>query len=39
MGPEFNYAEEFKKLDPGGREKGPLRPDDRFAGWWPADWG
>ncbi len=32
MGEEFNYAEEFKKLDLRGREERPLRADDRLAG-------
>ena len=32
MGEEFNYAEEFKKLDLAGREEGPLCADDRLAG-------
>ena len=32
MGEEFNYAEEFKKLDLRGPEEGPLCADDRLAG-------
>ena len=32
MGEDFDYAEEFKKLDLDGREEGPLRADDRLAG-------
>ena len=32
LGPEFNYAEEFKKLDYHGAEEGPARVDDGFAG-------
>jgi len=29
---DFDYAEEFEKLDLPGPEEGPHRPDDRFAG-------
>jgi len=39
MGEEFNYAEEFKKLDLEERLRRTLCADDRLAGLWPADWG
>jgi hypothetical protein len=32
MGPDFDYAEEFKKLDLEGGEEGPHRADDRQPG-------
>lgn len=39
LGPDFNYAEEFKKLDLAALKKdlGALMTDSQD--WWPADWG
>jgi catalase-peroxidase len=39
MGPDFNYAEEFKKLDYEALKKdlADLMTDSQE--WWPADWG
>src|SRR5262245_31316283 len=39
MGKEFNYAEEFKKLDLGALKKDIEEVMTTSQGWWPADYG
>ena len=39
MGPDFNYAEEFKKLDLAAVKKDLARLMTDSQEWWPADWG
>ena len=39
MGEEFNYAEEFKKLDLEALKKGLYALMTDSQGWWPADYG
>ena len=39
MGEDFNYAEEFKKLDLEAVKKDHLQSDDDSQDWWPADYG
>jgi catalase-peroxidase len=39
MGPDFNYAEEFKKLDLAAVKKDLARLMTDSQDWWPADWG
>jgi catalase-peroxidase len=39
MGEEFNYAEEFKKLDPGALKKDLYALMTDSQDWWPADYG
>jgi catalase-peroxidase len=39
MGEEFNYAEEFKKLDLGALKKDLYTLMTDSQDWWPADWG
>ncbi|MBN2160530.1 MAG: catalase/peroxidase HPI [Spirochaetes bacterium] len=39
MGPDFNYAEEFKKLDFAALKKDLLKLMTDSQEWWPADWG
>ncbi len=39
MDPEFNYAEEFKKLDFAALKKDLYRLMTDSQEWWPADWG
>lgn len=39
MGPNFNYAEEFKKLDFAGLKKDLAKLMTDSQDWWPADWG
>ncbi len=39
MGPDFNYAEEFKKLDLKAVKKDLHKVMTDSKDWWPADWG
>ena len=39
LGPDFNYAEEFKKLDLGALKKDIYALMTDSQEWWPADWG
>ena len=39
LGDEFNYAEEFKKLDLAARKKDLYALMTNSQDWWPADWG
>ena len=39
MGEEFNYAEEFKKLDLAAVKKDLYALMTDSQDWWPADWG
>ncbi|MHB9027344.1 MAG: catalase/peroxidase HPI [Candidatus Latescibacterota bacterium] len=39
MGADFNYAEEFKKLDLAAVKKDLSALMTDSQGWWPADWG
>ncbi|MBA4371930.1 MAG: catalase/peroxidase HPI [Thermodesulfovibrio sp.] len=39
MGPDFNYAEEFKKLDLAALKKDLSALMTVSQDWWPADWG
>jgi catalase-peroxidase len=39
MDPDFNYAEEFKKLDLGALKKDLYALMTDSQDWWPADWG
>ena len=39
MGPDFNYAEEFKKLDLAALKKDLYALMTDSQDWWPADWG
>jgi len=39
MGPDFNYAEEFKKLDLAAVKKDLVAVMTDSQEWWPADWG
>ena len=39
MGEEFNYAEEFKKLDLAAVKKDLYALMTNSQDWWPADWG
>jgi catalase-peroxidase len=39
MGEEFNYAEEFKKLDLAAVKKDLIALMTDSQDWWPADWG
>ena len=39
MGPAFNYAEEFKKLDLEALKKDFYAPITDSQDWWPADYG
>ncbi|HUM01751.1 MAG TPA: catalase/peroxidase HPI [Thermoanaerobaculia bacterium] len=39
MGPDFNYAEEFKKLDLAALKKDLVALMTDSQEWWPADWG
>ncbi|MDY0110931.1 MAG: catalase/peroxidase HPI [Candidatus Krumholzibacteria bacterium] len=39
LGPDFNYAEEFKKLDLAALKKDLTRLMTDSQDWWPADWG
>ena len=39
MGSDFNYAEEFKKLDLGAVKKDLYELMTDSQEWWPADWG
>ena len=39
MGPDFNYAEEFKKLDLKAVKKDLYDLMTNSKDWWPADWG
>ena len=39
MGPDFNYAEEFKKLDLATLKKDLYALMTDSQDWWPADWG
>ena len=39
MGEEFNYAEEFKKLDPKALKKDLYAVMTDSQDWWPADYG
>jgi len=39
MGPDFNYAAEFKKLDLEAVKKDILALMTDSQSWWPADWG
>jgi catalase-peroxidase len=39
MGSDFNYAEEFKKLDLAGLKKDLCALMTDSQEWWPADWG
>jgi len=39
LGPDFNYAEEFKKLDFAALKKDLADLMTDSQGWWPADWG
>ncbi|UFS72190.1 catalase/peroxidase HPI [Geomonas sp. RF6] len=39
LGEEFNYAEEFKKLDLGGVKNDLYALMTESKEWWPADWG
>ncbi|MDY3553194.1 catalase/peroxidase HPI [Gemmata sp. JC717] len=39
MGPAFNYAEEFKKLDLDALKKDVLKAMRTSQDWWPADYG
>ncbi len=39
MDPEFNYAEDFKKLDFAALKKDLYRLMTDSQEWWPADWG
>ena len=39
MGKDFNYAEEFKKLDLSAVKKDLYALMTDSQGWWPADWG
>jgi catalase-peroxidase len=39
MGEEFNYVEEFKKLDLGAVKKDIFDLMTKSQGWWPADFG
>jgi catalase-peroxidase len=39
MGKEFNYAEEFKKLDLGALKKDVVKALTTSQDWWPADYG
>jgi catalase-peroxidase len=39
MDPDFNYAEEFKKLDLAAVKKDLARLMTDSQEWWPADWG
>lgn len=39
MGPDFNYAEEFKKLDLAAVKKDLAKLMTDSQEWWPADWG
>ena len=39
MGPAFNYAEEFKKLDLEALKKDLFALMTNSQDWWPADWG
>src|SRR4029453_4984369 len=39
MGTEFNYAEEFKKLDLGALKKDIVAVMTTSQEWWPADYG
>ena len=39
MGPDFNYAEEFKTLDLAAIKKDLARLMTDSQDWWPADWG
>ncbi len=39
MGKDFNYAEEFKKLDLGAVKKDLYALMTNSQDWWPADWG
>ncbi len=39
MGPDFNYAKEFKKLDLAAVKKDLAKLMTDSQEWWPADWG
>ncbi|PTN33084.1 catalase/peroxidase HPI [Desulfonatronum sp. SC1] len=39
LGPDFNYAEEFKKLDLAAVKKDLVALMTDSQEWWPADWG
>ena len=39
MGPDFNYAEEFNKLDLAAVKKDLVALMTDSQDWWPADWG
>ncbi len=39
MGPDFNYAEEFKKLDLAALKQDLYALMTESQDWWPADWG
>ena len=39
LGKDFNYAEEFKKLDLAAVKKDLVALMTDSQGWWPADWG
>jgi catalase-peroxidase len=39
LGPDFNYAEEFKKLDLAALKKDLYKLMTDSQEWWPADWG
>jgi catalase-peroxidase len=39
LGPDFNYAEEFKKLDLSALKKDLYALMTNSQEWWPADWG
>ncbi len=39
LGPDFNYAEEFKKLDLAALKKDLVALMTDSQPWWPADWG
>ena len=39
LGPDFNYAEEFKKLDLASLKKDLYALMTDSQAWWPADWG